>query len=246
MNNSQLKTKIYQYSVALLFASTLFLICSVYLYYRRGYYDLYIINKVLAGVSAFQLGVVLLLGPLSRAFDRFDNLLKFRNELGLIAFLPALAHPISSFFFLEKHFPQASYLKPISIPFVFGLISIIILSIIFIASNGISRAILTPKKWWMVQYWGIRLAFMAMFLHVLIMKYKGWVDWYLEGGSSRLKHPEWPGLGLLEGWFVILVLLVRVAEMVNPRLGKLMLVLFFPLLIGVYIFTFWWGKGLFS
>lgn len=242
MINPQLKIKLYQYSVAFLFALILFLIFSIYLYFRRGFYDLYIINKVLAGVAAIQLGFVLLLGPLSRAFDRFDHLLKFRNELGIVAFLPALAHPISSFFFLGKYFPQSSYLKPLSIPFVFGLTATIILIILFISSNGISRAILSAKKWWVLQYWGVRIAFIAIIFHVTIMKYHSWIDWYLNGGSSKLKHPDWPGLGLLEGWFIILVLLVRLADIIHPRLGKIMLTLFLPLLTGIYIFTFWWGR----
>ncbi len=92
----------WEYGVAIVIGVLFFVGLSVYLYYRRGYYDVYIANKIFAGTSAILLGIVLLLGPLSRAYDRFDRWLKYRKEIGIIAFVLALTHSITSFFFLTE------------------------------------------------------------------------------------------------------------------------------------------------
>ncbi|MFA5770816.1 MAG: hypothetical protein WC894_04970 [Patescibacteria group bacterium] len=64
---------VYEYAIAFFFALISFIIFSLYLFNRRGFYDLYIINKVFAGVAIFQLGIMLLMGPLCRMFDAFDH-----------------------------------------------------------------------------------------------------------------------------------------------------------------------------
>ena len=60
-----------QYGAALMAAVPVFVSLSLYIFYRRGYYDLYIANKAFAGDAAVLLGVVFLLGPLSRFFVIF-------------------------------------------------------------------------------------------------------------------------------------------------------------------------------
>ncbi|HLL61202.1 MAG TPA: ferric reductase-like transmembrane domain-containing protein [Candidatus Nitrosocosmicus sp.] len=237
----QRNEKIFQYAVAIIVALVLFFIFSIYLYYRRGFYDLYIMNKIFAGVAAVQLGMVLLFGPLSRMFQIYDNLLKFRNEFGIVAFIMAMLHVIFSLFFLGNHFPFASYFTPLNVPFIFGLTAIIILTILFLLSNDVSRKLLRPQFWWKIQYTGVRLAFIATALHVFIMKYPGWIDWYKKGGSSNLLHPEWPGLGLLVGWFLLLVIIMRITEALNSHLGKVVAYIAPIILIAIYIFTFHWG-----
>ncbi|MBI4066088.1 hypothetical protein HY411_00065, partial [Candidatus Gottesmanbacteria bacterium] len=44
------------------------------------------LNKSLATSTLFLLGIVLLLGPLSRLFTLFDHALKYRKELGVLTF----------------------------------------------------------------------------------------------------------------------------------------------------------------
>ena len=72
------------------------------------------------------------------------------------------------------------------------------------------------ERWWQLQYWGMRITFVLVFLHVFIMKWGGWVKWYKVGGGKELVHPEWPGAGLLIGWFMAFVVLVRLAEFISP------------------------------
>src|SRR3989338_4316580 len=231
----------WEYGVAIVISALFFVGLSVYLYYRRGYYDLYIANKVFAGTSAILLGIVLLLGPLSRAYDRFDRWLKYRKEIGIVAFVLALAHSIASFFFLPDHFSRARFFTSGLWPFVFGLTALTIVCILWILSHKNAVKIFGGKLWWFLQSWGVRIAFIAVALHVGIMKFPGWVDWYQKGGSSRLVHPEWPGAGLLEGWFMAFVLLVRIAEIGKTKIVRFVIPCAFILLIVVYILTFWWG-----
>lgn len=235
----------YEYTAAFLFATVLFIIFSLYLFNRRGFYDLYIINKVFAGVAVFQLGIMLLIGPLSRMFNVFDRFLRFRKEFGIIALFFVVLHSLSSLFFLKSHFPVEKYFTTGRIPFVFGLVGIVILILIFLISNKKSMNIIGFKRWWIIQYWGVRAAFLVVALHVFVMKTPGWIDWYKKGGANTLVHPEWPGLGLLEGWFIFFVILIRIAEAVNINLGRLIWhisVLALPL---VYFLTFSWGRRFF-
>lgn len=235
----------HKYVVVFLVSGIFFIIFSMYLYLRRGFYDLYIINKILAGVAATQLGAVLLLGSLARMFNRFDVLLQFRKHLGILSFITALLHSLISFFFLRDHFPLEKYIGHINIPFVFGLLAIIILTILFVISNDKVRRIISPQRWWKIQYIGVRVAFIAVILHVVLMKYQGWISWYQKGGSNELVHPEWPGLGMLIGFFVLYVLALKIAERISKSLGTYFIYLGTPALILMYMFTFIWGQMFF-
>ena len=236
------KYQLEQYGTALIAAMPLFIILSFYIFYRRGYYDLYIANKVLAGAAAVLLGIVLLIGPLSRLFSFPDRYVQYRKELGIVAFLLALIHGLVSSFFLPSKFTLAGFTEKLNWPFIFGLAAIIILIIIFFISNNRARSALSEKRWWQLQYWGVRLVFALILLHVFIMKWHSWSVWYKAGGGRELEHPEWPGAGLLVGWFMIMVVLVRLAEFVNPKLGRLAWYASTVALPLIYIATFWWGR----
>lgn len=236
------KYQFQQYGAALAVTVLLFVILSVYLFFRRGYYDLYIANKIFAGVSAILLGIVLLLGPLSRLFSFPDRYVEYRKEMGIVAFFLAFIHSIVSLFFLPSKFPLARFIEKLNWPFIFGLIATIILIAIFFISNNRAMNAIGREKWWRWQYWGARFAFALIFLHVFIMKWGGWVKWYKVGGGKELARPEWPGAGLLVGWFMVFVVLVRLAEFVSPKLGRTIWyvsVIFLPV---IYIATFWWGR----
>lgn len=229
------------YGAALAVAIPIFLAFSMYLFSRRGYYNLYIINKIFAGEAAVLFGIILLIGPLSRYFSMFDRYIQYRKELGIVAFFLAMAHGISSYFFLSDYFPKTAFAFS-SWPFVFGLLGSIVLIIIFLISNNWMMNRIGARIWWPMQYWGIRIIFLVTALHVGIMKWNGWVLWYQNGGGTELMHPEWPGAGLIVGWFIAFVILVRLAEIVGPKFGKAvwyMSAIGFPLVIAA---TFWWGR----
>lgn len=234
--------RLYEYGVAIGVALLQYTIFSTYLFGRRGFYDLFIINKVFAGIAATMLGLTLLIGPTSRMFNAFDKYLRFRKEFGIVAFFASLFHVITSLFLLPDRFPIARYLTKGFWPFVFGMAGILVLFLIYSISNGAAVRWLTPKTWWHIQQWGIRLAFALVALHVGIMKVPGWIGWYKKGGASDLTHPEWPGLGLLVGWFLAAVLLIRIAEPLNKKFGVAMWYVCAILLPLIYIGTFVWGR----
>lgn len=236
------KYQFQQYGAALVVAIPLFAVLSVYLFYRRGYYDLYIANKVFAGVATILLGIVLLIGPLSRLFSFPDRYVQYRKELGIVAFFLTLTHGIVSIFFMPSKFSLSEFLGTLNWPFIFGLAATIVLVVIFFISNDRAMIAIGRERWWRLQYWGVRLAFILVFLHVFVMKWDGWVKWYKVDGGSNLVHPEWPGAGLLIGWFMVFVVLVRLAEFVSPRLGRMAWYVSVIILPVIYIVTFWWGR----
>lgn len=236
------KYQFQQYGAVLATVIPLFVILSAYLFYRRGYYDLYIANKIFAGVAAILLGITFLIGPLSRLFSFPDRYVQYRKELGIVAFFFALIHGIVSFFFLSSKFPLSGFPGTLNWPFIFGVTATIVLVAIFFISNDRAMAVIGRKKWWQLQYWGVRLAFILVLLHVFIMKWSGWVKWYKVGGSSDLIHSEWPGAGLLVGWFMVFVVIVRLAEFISLKFGRVAWYASVIVLPVIYIATFWWGR----
>lgn len=236
------KYQIRRYVWALAAAMPSFVALSVYLFYRRGYYDLYIANKIFAEVAAILLGVVLLLGPLSRLFSFFGRYIGYRKELGIIAFFLALIHVFLSLFFLPSKFPLAEFLKTLYWPFIFGTIAIIFLLVVFLISGDRSISAVGKPVWRKLQYWGVRFSFVFVALHVFIMKWGGWVSWYKIGGAKDLMRPDWPGGGLLIGWFIGFVIFVRLAEFISPKLGRAACYISIIVLPVIYIATFLWGR----
>lgn len=232
--NIDWKYQFRQYAVAVVWAFLFFGLLSLYIFYRRGYYDLYIANKAFAGSGAILLAIVFILGPLSRFFNVFDRYLQYRKEVGIVAFFLALTHGLVALFFLPAAFNW---------PFVFGLAGLAVLVILFFISNSWVENRLGTERWWRLQNWGLRVVVGLTILHVFVMKYAGWINWYKVGGEAFLVHPELPGGGLLVGWFLIFVFLVRLSEFGGVRFGRLVwyfCVLALPI---VYLFTFWWGFG---
>ena len=235
------KEQIRQYSVATIFGLVLFILLSGYLFLRRGYFDLYIINKVLAGASLIILVVIILIGPLSRFYDRFDSWVIYRKEFGIVAFLLALAHGIISFFFLSDRFTFSYFMNNL-LTFIFGLISLFILAYLFILSFERVINNLDRKKWWFVQSWGVRIAGTLAFLHIFLMKYPGWLKWYDQGGAPELSRPYLPPASIIAFAFAFFVILVRLSEFFGKKVGRIMVFLLFILLIFFLIGSFLWGN----
>lgn len=234
--------EIRQYGAAFIAgALPVFTFLSLYIFYRRGYYDLYIANKAFAGTAAVLLGIILLIGPLSRYFAFPDRYIQYRKELGIIAFFLALIHANVSLFFLPTHFPLFIYFGTFSWQFVLGMIATVALFALFVISNERAAETIGRKLWWRMQNWGIRITFTLVLFHVFLMKWAGWVKWYKVGGGKELVHPELPGGGLLVGWFMAFVVFVRLAEFLGPRFFRAAWYVGIVTLPAIYIATFWWG-----
>lgn len=235
------KYQLQQYGGALMVAVPIFTGLSFYIFFRRGYYDLYIANKVFAGDAAILLAVVFILGPLGRFFAIFDRYLQYRKEIGIVAFFLALTHSLVSLFFLPSKFPMSRYVTGLNWPFVFGLAGLVLLILLFIISNSWAENKIGAKRWWWLQNWGLRLVVVLTVLHVFVMKYAGWINWYKVGGEAFLAHPELPGGGLLVGWILFFALLIRLAEFGGMRFGRLVWYFSVVTLPIVFLATFWWG-----
>lgn len=234
------------YSHSLLISISMFVVLSSYVFMRRGFYDLFIANKIFAGVAALMIGIVLLMGPLSRMFEIFDRYLIHRKGLGITAFVYALLHSIVSFFLLPERFPMTRYFNEGKITFFFGLTAMIALTILFVLSWSKLADAIGRKRWWLIQNWGVRVAFLLVVFHVYIMKWKGWVTWYQIGGSDDLLRPYLPGASLLIAWFMLFVFIVRVAECVSIQWAKYTWYIGLATLAVIYVSTFWWGISVLS
>ncbi len=173
--------------------SVVFLFFSLYLFLRRGYYNDYIINKVFGSTAAVVAGLTLLIGPIAHRYKTFASWMALRKELGLLALGAALTHIVYSVFLLPNKFPVSWYIKEIT-PITLGGIAVLIW--LYVASISTSKSIksLGVDQWRWRQKVGGHIAFIAIYLHLIIMKYPGWLRW-LNGQvkqTPELANPSYP------------------------------------------------------
>lgn len=210
------------YFIASLLAATVVVFFSLYLVTRRGYFfdapvtadPLFVPNKALACAGMTLLTLTFLIGPLSRYFDRWDYLLAYRKEIGIVGGFLALFHAFVSYFLLPLKFPQAKY--NLDNPYTLaGLIGIFLLVFLFILSLKHVIPLMEGRTWWFWQRWGLRFVIVATLLHVYMMKWDGWIKWLTQGGGKatpELANPWMPGLGILATLFITWVVLIRLYE----------------------------------
>lgn len=235
-----------QWFVAVVTSVTVFAALSTYLFLRRGYYNLYIANKAFGSTGLIVIGLVLLIGPLARLYQRFDPWIVYRKELGIVGFAAALTHTIISLFFLPDKFAFVSFFTFTSlnrglVPFLFGITSIIIFFILTILSVDSVIHRMDKAVWWRWQYWGVRIAFILLFLHLVAMKYPGWISWFVKGGGNELTRPFMPPGSLIAGSFGLFVLLVRLVELVDAKVAKITVPVLFLFLVVFWVESYLWG-----
>ncbi len=229
-----IKETIRQYLVAVSVAAGIAGFLAVYLTLRRGYFDLSIANKSLASGSLVLLGVVLLLGPLSRLYDRFDKWVNYRKELGILAFFGGTAHVYLSMFYLARRGPFGLYQSRPLIAYS-GLLGLVLMAGLFAISLEKIKAKIDTAGWWKMQYRGVRLAAVAVLLHMTLFKYPDWMR-FLAGQREKLAIPDWPPASLLVAIFSGFVLVVRLSEFWGKKAARLTIPLALALAIG---FTGW-------
>lgn len=192
-----------KWSKALATTTIIFIVLSIYLVLRRGYYNAYIVNKVLGSTSAVLAALTLLAGPLGRKFRTWSPLLAIRRELGLSALGVGLLHPIVSLIFLSDRFALSWYQRE-WIPVLAGGIAITIWLCIASISTPAKIKQLGGAQWVKYQQWGGWTAFILVYIHLVVMKYEGWVKWF-QGqtkASPELANPAYPPASL----FVLVIL----------------------------------------
>ncbi|MBP9728154.1 MAG: ferric reductase-like transmembrane domain-containing protein [Candidatus Moranbacteria bacterium] len=209
------------YIVAFSIAGGLAIIFSLYLFTRQGYLldapasidTLAMPNKILASVAMTLLAFTLLIGPLTRFFDRFDTWLGYRKEIGIVAGFLAVLHGLVSYYLLPLTFPK-EWIEWSTPQFGAGLIGAIILTALFAISFRKAIMALTASRWWFLQRFGLHVAIVATLAHVYIMKWDSWVLWFNESGPSTPETiaPWLPGLAILTTLFITWVVIVRLYE----------------------------------
>ena len=191
---------------SLLIAAIIFILWTLYLVLRRGYLNLYIFNKTFGSTAAIIAGVTLLIGPLSRKFPRqFTDLMTIRRQLGLVAFGLALLHLFASVFFLPDHFTFSGLLKQWP-SMGAGLIAVFIWVYLAYISQNEKIVAMGSSVWKKRQQMGAWIAFSAIYLHLVALKWAGWIKW-VQGqvkASPELAHPQYPPASI----FVFIVLTV--------------------------------------
>lgn len=175
-----------------------------YLVLRRGYFNLYIANKVMGSTSAILAATTLAAGPLGK-------LISIRKQMGLTALFLGLVHTIISIAFLPQKFPFPSWFLNEWIPITFGLIAIGVWTYIFHISHDDKIHSMGFPLWKKHQSIGGQIAFLFVFLHLTVMKYPGWIRW-VEGKiiqSPELANPHFPPASLLVFTAMAFVILIR-------------------------------------
>ncbi len=167
------------------------------------FFNLRLMNKVAGDVSILLLGIVLLIGPLTRSFKLFDRWLLYRKNLGLWALTAALVHGYISLFPLSNNFPL-KYFVPFSPATYSGIIALIILAILGWYSFDKLIGKMNRKLWWKIQYRGVRLAALLAITHVLLLK---WPGWNFSEFLTKL-----PPFNFIVSLFAALVLTVRLID----------------------------------
>jgi len=225
-----------QYAVAAVVTVLTVLLVYRYAAMRYGVEGLSTLNKSLATSTLFLLGIVLLLGPLSRLFTLFDHALKYRKELGVLTFFTGAAHVYLSMFPLARRGPWGFYAsQPLSA--YAGLAGLIIMFILLLLSGAAVEQAIGTRMWWKLQYWGARLAFVAVAFHMIILKYSGWGPWFADRGAGSTQGiASLPPLTILATVFIAFVLIVRLSELFGPRAARIVTQASFLLTTG---FTVW-------
>ena len=191
---------------------------SIYLFARRGYYNIYIVNKVLGSTAAVVAGLTLIVGPLIHRWPRMSRLMEIRRELGLWALIYSLVHVITSTILQSKRFSWSWYLSE-WIPISFGVVAIATWIYMTAISNGGAIAKLGADVWKRKLRIGGFVAYIAIFLHLTTMKYQGWINWWrgLVKASPELANPQYPPASIFVFLTILAILLFRLFEAVLSR-----------------------------
>lgn len=216
------KEEVFQWFKALIITAIIFVAFSLYLTLRRGYYNLYIINKVFGSTAAIVAAFTLIIGPLHRKFPALTHLMGIRRELGLVAFGLAIAHIAASLILQNKFAFPSWYFKEI-IPVLFGVGAIAIWSYMTYISRNSQIKKLTADIWAKHLSLSAKIAFLAIFFHLVVMKYQGWLTWFKgqTKQTAELANPSYPPASLFIFAIMLAVIIYRlINDIIHRNSGK--------------------------
>lgn len=206
---------------ALAVALIIFIVLSLYLYLRRGYYNIYIINKVLGSGAVVLAGIALFIGPL-RKISFIAFLMTIRRQLGLLAFGFALLHVTASLY-QSQRFEWFSWYIEEWIPVSFGILAILIWGYMTYISRNTKIVQMGSDVWKRRLSLAGDVAFLAIFFHLVVMKYQGWIKWFSGDvkQSAELANPSYPPASIFVLIIMLVVIVFRLVYGFRKRTGKI-------------------------
>lgn len=189
---------------ALIFSILTFALFSLYLYVRRGSYTLGTFNKALGSEAIILGGITLIMGPLASRFAFFKAQVPLRRQLGVLAFYFAAGHLIATLLQTTRFAFPTWYLKE-WIPVILGLLGLLLWLFMNWLSNDKRIQKMGFPKWHALLKNSGKIAFLTVFIHIIILKQSGWIQW-LTGqplSGPKLTHPEF----IPESFLVFLIML---------------------------------------
>ena len=176
---------------------------------------LYISNKAIAMAATILIGISFVMGPLARFSQGIVRHLYLRKHIGLVGFALAAMHTLMSMILLGPAYYNRLYTSAGKLTLVgesamlFGVLAIVIFSIVSITSMPPIFKHMDPRQWQFVQRLGY-LAYICVMLHVYVMAYKGWSN------PDAYSYGFVP-VSLLSVLVIVFVLLMRVLVALFPQ-----------------------------
>lgn len=198
---------------SLFLGSLVFIAGSLYLFARRGDYDLYIANKVFATTALVLIGLSFLLSAFCYFWDFVDTKIVYRKHLGLMGFAFAVVHVVVTVWFLPHKFPWPEWLYNNLQSAVFAGLALLIFALMAAVSNRYAVHELGSKGWRLLLRVGY-VALIFVIIHFAFLKYNGWLNWF------KTREPILPPLSLLEVIFAVGVIAFRIVLWLAVRKKK--------------------------
>lgn len=197
------------WAVPISIAVLLFIVFSIYEFFRTGQFSLSSLNAALAGTAALGIGFSLALSGISYYFNFLDHEIAYRKHLGLVGYFLALVYSFLLLFVNpDKYF--YGFLENLkSADFILGLSSMGILTLMAIVSNNFVMRKIGAHTWRFI----LRLGYAAYFLLIVRAVILEGEDWFL--WLQRLDNLP-PGR-LLVSIFAALVIALRMSMEFSMR-----------------------------
>ena len=212
MNGNNLQ----RWGKALIVTLVLFVIYAGYLYVRRESWSLSNFNKSFASTAVLLAGFTLLIRPLSARIAFFYRFMTIRRQLGLLAFVLGAIHIVISLFFIPTRFTLAWYQQE-WVGVVFGVVAILVWIYLAFISRNQQIIALGSDRWQRLQSTLGRIAFFLVYLHLIHLKYSGWVTWFTTGEnkSSFLANPQYIQESFLVFIVMTVIILIKLIQIIR-------------------------------
>jgi DMSO/TMAO reductase YedYZ heme-binding membrane subunit len=204
---------------AIIISLIIFILLLIYLYIRRGSFNIYDANKAFGSIAVILAGITLIMGPLSRSGVRpIAKYMTIRRQLGVSAFIYGVLHVIASLT-LQERFPFPQWYGEEWLPVIMGLIAIVTWGYLAFISRDSKIQKMGGIKWIKHLSSGAQIAFIAVFLHLVIMKYEGWIR-FLSGQPQQqgnVANPVYPQSSLFIFLFMVAVIVFRIFTKIKGR-----------------------------